>query len=314
MGEAKRRRDEQTSAWPGAEAHRGMIDLHVLPSVPSINGARIRDLTGDHSIPEQISVVLRAFRAEAGTRRFLVGGCLGIGDRFSAIGLAVIERLTLEAPEAPIHIVPVEHEDIAWDIVLRHLRTFTGEVLLFAFPDSDVYDAGMAELGYSTHIRQFGPDGEQFARLSEAKLRARKAEILDRPPPPTFYPAGGAERTDARWIFLIATPVGKVIRTAVWDGRRDYAHELPDDIIRWVGGDKVAIVQVASPVGVNRRSSLDLTHRLAKDYDGVVHWAKDSETFQSILRSFIRLDLESIGPPDLSDDWEPEITFLMANE
>jgi hypothetical protein len=60
-----------------------------------------------------------------------------------------------------------------------------------------------------------------------------------------------------------------VIPIAVWNGRRDYARELPQDIMRWVGGDKIAIVQVDSPVGINRRSSLDLTHKLAKDFVGV---------------------------------------------
>ena len=111
----------------------------------------------------------------------------------------------------------------------------------------------------------------------------------------------------------MATPAGKVIRTAVWNGRRDYAHEFPAEITRWVGGDRIAIVQVDSPVGINRRSSLDLTHHLAKDFDGVIHWARDTETFQSILTSFIRLDLDSISPPDLPEGWEPEITILAAN-
>jgi hypothetical protein len=55
----------------------------------------------------------------------------------------------MEAPEAPLHIVPIIHEDIAWDIVIRHLRSFTGKVLLLAFPNSDVYDAGIAQVHYS---------------------------------------------------------------------------------------------------------------------------------------------------------------------
>ena len=109
------------------------------------------------------------------------------------------------------------------------------------------------------------------------------------------------------------TPSGKVIRTAVWDGRRNHVHELPDDIVQWVGGDRIAIVQVDSPVGVNRRSSLDLTHKLSFDFDGVIHRARDTETFQSILKSFIRLDLDSVGPPALSDDWKPEVVIFAAN-
>jgi len=84
-------------------------------------------------------------------------------------------------------------------------------------------------------------------------------------------------------------------------------------MMRWVGGDKIAIVQVDSPVGVNRRSSLDLTHWLAKDFDGVIHWARDTKTYQSILKSFIRLDLDSVAPPQLPEGWEPQITILAAN-
>jgi hypothetical protein len=68
------------------------------------------------------------------------------------------------------------------------------------------------------------------------------------------------------------------------------------------------------PVGVNRRSSLHLTHLLAKDFDGVIHWARDTETFQSILKSFIQLDLQSVSPPELPEDWKPDITILAANE
>ena len=231
-------------------------------------------------------------------------------------GIAVIDRLMMEAPGAALHVVPIVHGEIAWDIVLRHLRSFTGQVLLFAFPDSDIYDAGTAEISYSQDIRQFDADGTPLGRLAAAqrrKIREQKAAILDRPPPPPFYATTGIAQEESPWIFRLATPAGKVIRTAVWNGRRDYAHEFPAESTRWVGGDRIAIVQVDSPVGVNRRSSLDLTHHLAKDFDGVVHWARHTETFQSILKSFIRLDLDSISPPDLPEGWEPEITILAAN-
>ena len=188
----------------------------------------------------------------------------------------------MEAPGAALHVVPVVHEDIAWDIVLRHLRSFAGRVLLFAFPDSDVYDAGTAEKYYSDAIRLFDPEGMQAERLTVAqrrKIREQKAAILDRPPPPMFYTATGIAQKDSPWIFRFATPAGKVIRAAVWNGRRDYAHEFSEDIARWVGGDRIAVAQVDSPVGINRRSSLDLTHWLAKDFDGVIHWARDTQTF-----------------------------------
>ena len=222
----------------------------------------------------------------------------------------------MEAPGASLHVVPVAHEDIAWDIVLRHLRIFTGRALLFAFPDSDIYDAGTAEKFYNKGIRIFDEKGKQPSRPTEGqrqRIREQKAAILNRPPPPIFYAASGVAQEDSPWIFRLATPAGKVIRTAVWNGRRDYAHELPEGIERWVGGDKIAIVQVHSPVGVNRRSSLDLTHCLAKDFGGVIHWARDTQTFQSILKSFIRLDLDSVSPPELPEGWQPEITILAAN-
>jgi hypothetical protein len=316
MGEAKRKKQRQ-AAWPQAEDYRGTVDLHMLPPVAAINGARVRELTGDSSIPEALQVILQAFRAVVGDRTFQVGFCLGNETGVSAIGIAVIDRLMMEAPGAALHVVSVVHQDIAWDIVLRHLRSFTGQVLLFVFPDSDVYDAGTAEKYYSKAVRLFDDAGGQLQRLTAAqrqKIREQKAAILDRPPPPRFYAASGVAQEDSPWIFRLVTPAGKMIRTAVWDGRRNYAHEFPEDIVQWVGGEKIAIVQVDSPVGVNRRSSLSLTHWLAKDFDGVIHWARDTETFQSILRSFVRLDLDSVGPPELPEGWDPEITFLGVNE
>jgi hypothetical protein len=48
VGEAKRKKQLVTqAAWPYADDFRGLIDLHTLPSVTAINGARIRELTGD---------------------------------------------------------------------------------------------------------------------------------------------------------------------------------------------------------------------------------------------------------------------------
>lgn len=316
MGEAKRKKQlREQVVRSDADNFRGIIDLHMLPPVAAINGARIRELTGDDAIPDTTQIVLLAFRTMAGERIFNVGFCLGNEAGVSAIGIAVVDRLMMEAPGAALHLVPTVHNDIAWDIVLRHLRNFTGQVLLFAFPDSDVYDAGTAEINYSKAIRLFDDKGKQLGRLTgtqRRKIQERAAALLDRPPPKT-YAVSDISQEDTPWIFRLATPAGKVIRTAVWNGRRNYAHEFPEDITRWVGGEKIAIVQVDSPVGINLRSSLNLTHFLAKDFDGVIHWARDSNTFQSILRSFIRLDLESVSPPELPEDWKPEITILGAN-
>ena len=316
MGEAKRKKQSR-ACWPHADRHGGVIDLHMLSPVAPINGARIRELTGDDTIPEIAQIVLRAFKAVVGSRTFYVGHCLGDRRSFSPIGIAVIERLSIEASNSVLHIVPVVRADIAWDIVMRHLRSFVGQILLFVFPNSSVYDAGTAEISYSRHIRQFDPSGAQCRRLSDEdrhRILEREAAMLSEPPPPSkFYPSRHVAQEDAPWIFRVGTPAGKVLRAAVWDGRRDYAHEFSEDIIRWVGGNKIAIVQVDSPVGINRRSPLDLTHWLSKDFDGVIHWARDTEVFQSILRSFIRLDLESVDPPELPEGWEPEVTLLGAN-
>ena len=53
MGEAKRKRPKREKlAWPQSDEFSGTIDLHMLPPVAAINGARIRELTGDMTIPD----------------------------------------------------------------------------------------------------------------------------------------------------------------------------------------------------------------------------------------------------------------------
>jgi hypothetical protein len=319
MGEANRKRklrSEQMNTASSDEYFRGIIDLHMLPPVAEINGARIHQLTGDAAFSNETAIILRAFRAVAGARTFLGGFCIGDGERFSPIGIGVIERLRIEAPTSKIHVVPIMHEDVAFDIVLRHLRSFTSDVVLFAFSNSDVYDAGAAGTLYHSSLRNFDPDGKLMKQLSaeqRRQIRLQKAAILNRPPPPILYAAAGVEQEDSPWIFRVVTPEGKTLRTAVWNGRRNYEHEFPEDIIRWVGGDRIAIAQVHSPVGVNLRSSLQLTMRLSNDHDGVIHWARDTETFQSIIKSFVRLDLETVSPPELPENWKPSITMMGAN-
>lgn len=302
--------------WPTADAAVGPIELRTLPPSPKINGKRLRELTGDDRLPPNASIQLRAFRALAGSRLFHVGFCIGDGSRFSAIGLAVIERLTLEAPKSRLYAVPIKHPDIAWDIVRRHLREFAGKILLFAFSDSEVYDAGTAEIMYSQDIVLFDEFGVRIEPLTDAQrreVRRQKAAMLGSPEPTEFFPYSGAILTDSPWIFRFKTPSGKEMRLAVWNGRRNYAHELPEDILRWVGGNRIAIVQVDSPVGVDRRSSLALAHTLATEFDGIIHWARDSDTFHSILKSFIRLDLESVAAPEIPRDWNPEVVICAAN-
>jgi hypothetical protein len=80
---------------------------------------------------------------------------------------------------------------------------------------------------------------------------------------------------------------------------------------KYNGRDRIAIVQVDSPVGVNRRSSVDMTHRLAKEFDGVIRCGRDTEAFQSIL---LRQARSGDGQPaELAEGWEPEVTILAAN-
>lgn len=316
MGEAKKKKQlwEQV-AGAYADNSIDIIDLHWLPPIAATNSVRMRELIGDDRIPDTKQVILQAFRAVVGARTFHVGFCIGDETGFSAIGIAVIERLMMEVPDTALYVVQVVHGDIAWDIVLRHLRNFTGQALLFAFPDSDIYDAGTAEKHYSRAIRLFDHEGNQVERLSASQrreIRERAAIVQNRPLPKIYAVPDGWQ--DIPWIFRMVTPAGKMVRTAVWNGRRDYAHDFPAaEIVRWVGGEKIAIVQVDSPVGANLRSSLNLTHYLAKDFDGVIHWARDTETFHSILQSFIRLDLESVSPPSLPKNWKPQVTILAAN-
>lgn len=314
MGEAKRKRIELIQSAESPTEFRGVIDLHTLPHVAAIDSKRIRELTGDESFPDSKQIILNAFQAKVGERSFHVGYCIGSESGFSAIGIAVIERLMMEAPNAALHAVPIVHTDIAWDMVLRRLRSFTGQALLFAFSDSDVYDAGTAEMFFSNAVCVHDIEGNSLKRLTTSqrhKIHEQAASLFKRPPP-KLYPTDVSQE-DTPWIFRLATPAGKEIRTAVWNGRRDYVHEPPEDIVRWVGGDKIAIVQVDSPVGINLRSSLNLTHYLAQNFDGVIHWARDSDTFQSILRSFIRLDLESVSPPNTPENWTPEVVILAAS-
>jgi hypothetical protein len=325
MGEANRKRrlkSDKVDTPTSEDYFRGVIDMRMLPAVEGLTIRRIRALTGQEIAPEEFApddtaLVLWAFAAVAGDRKFNVGFCIGDGERFTPIGLGVIERMMMEAPGATLHIVPIVHEDIAWDVVLRHLRSFNEKVLLFAFRDHDVYDAGTAEMAYTDSIRRFGHDGSLMAKgtaKQRRQIRLQKAQILNRPPPPILYAAAGVEQEDSPWIFKMVTPGGKTLRTAVWNGRRNYEHEYPIEIIRWVGGDRIAIVQVDSPVGVNLRSSVELTNRLSKDHDGVIHWARDTETFQSIVKSFVRLNFESVSSPELPEDWQPSrITMMGAN-
>jgi hypothetical protein len=92
---------------------------------------------------------------------------------------------------------------------------------------------------------------------------------------------------------LFAIPVsGKTIRTGVWNGRRDYSHAPSPEQLGVAGGPELVVVQVNRPTnGFEGRSSLALTEALAPKADSIVHWAKDTKTFNSIFE-----ELSKAGP------------------
>lgn len=238
MGEAKRRKQASSAGqpWPSdATGYREQIELHLLPPIATIDTTRIRDLTGDESFPLGKQVSLNAFRAVVGGREFHVGFCLGDGERFSGIGLAVIDRLLAEEGDAPVFVVPIIDQEVAWDIVLRHLSTFAGKILMFAFANSTVYDAGTAEIYYAREIAVFR-DGERMRRLTEEdrrRVKAQAAAIKGKPAPlPKFYQMPGVDRHEQPWIFELKASNGKVLRLTAWNGRRNFIHECPADIIK----------------------------------------------------------------------------------
>jgi hypothetical protein len=247
----------------------------------------------------------------------MVGFCLGVGERLSAVGHLVVERLTMEVGDAdtPLHIVPISDKEVAWDLVLRHLRTFTGDVLLFAFSDSLVYDAGTAEVYYSSEIALF-QDGQPVPRLDTDTQRhiERESKASTGETPPVLHTLPGTDPLELPPVFEMRASNGKYVRLTVWNGRKNFIHEIPPYIIRLVGGDKIALIQVGHPVGIDGRSSVALTDSLAEFVDGVVHWARDSKTYQSIVRDLILADVSSALPPVLPADWSPEIILMPVKD
>jgi hypothetical protein len=321
MGEGKRRRLAMEAAghrWPEGPPRGGVIELHRLPAVAASRCRVVREMNAALGAGERIAddrpISVEAYRAVVGGRRFLVGFCLGEEDRFSSAGLDVIDRLYEQAEGRPrLHVVPVLHRDIAWDVVLRHLRAFRGEVLLFSFPDPVTYDAGTAEKHYSRDVVVF-MDGRRQARLDERtrrRVRQDAMAIYGEPDLPVFHAAPGVDLEEEPWIFEMRAGE-KALRLAVWNGRRDYAHLVPPEAAELVGGERIAVVQVDSPVGVEGRSSVALSEALAGTFDGVVHWARDTETYASIVRDLVLADLPTVSPPVLAEGWKPEVVILAA--
>lgn len=87
---------------------------------------------------------------------------------------------------------------------------------------------------------------------------------------------------------------GRKVRTGVWNGREDYSNiPGPEQLDNLVGGPKLIIVQVNRPTnGFEGRSSLELTKVMAKDADSIVHWAKNTKTFNSIVKELSKAGQE----------------------
>ena len=101
-------------------------------------------------------------------------------------------------------------------------------------------------------------------------------------------------------LFLLAVPDGKAVRTGAWNGRRDYSNPPPNELLDLVGGPHMHLVQVGRPTnGFEGRSSVGLTHVIAKTGDGVsvVHWARDTETFRSIVAELSGAGMDLLGGP-----------------
>jgi hypothetical protein len=188
--------------------------------------------------------------------------------------------------------------------------------LLFGFSNSVVYDAGTGEIYYASEIAIFR-NGERQRRLTERDRRdvkIRAAQIRGQPPPPRFYEMPGLDPQEQPWMFQMTTRNGKTLRLTVWNGRHDFVHELAGNVVDLVGGDRIAVVQVGSPVGVAGRSSIALSEALASDFDGIVHWARDTATYQSIITELVEADLPSVGPPEVPPGWNPEITIMPVDD
>jgi len=46
---------------------------------------------------------------------------------------------------------------------------------------------------------------------------------------------------------------------------------------------------------------------------GAIHRVRHTQTFQSIVKSFVRMDIPSVAPPELVKPFRPEVTLMAAN-
>ncbi len=102
MGEAKRKKQER-AAWPGSDRYDGTIDLHVLPPVAAIDGARIRELTGDDTIPDTSFEALSLSEDVIGSAEVDIGR----SQVFEALVIAPVIVVLDEVPDLRLEITKV---------------------------------------------------------------------------------------------------------------------------------------------------------------------------------------------------------------
>ncbi len=308
MGEAKRRK--MAGNCPVCSDD-DLIKLTFLSPVTSGSFPSYSKAHADMGMREDQLLALNAFKASFRDSEFLVGFCVGDGQMVSQIGMLVMDRLLMESPkEISVRVIKLDEYDIAWDIVLRDLKSFNGSALLFAFADSEVYDAGTAEIFYSKMVEVY--DGKK--RLDRPTKERRDGILKEKE---KILGSLRQKVGDEPKIFTFSIKSGRQVRITVWNGRKDFIHEMdPLEVSRLVGGERIAMVQVGSPVGINGRSSVGLTEQLAESlgFDGIVHWARDTETYKSIISEFVEAGLSMVEPPQLSLDWKPEIVVMPVRD
>ncbi len=123
------------------------------------------------------------------------------------------------------------------------------------------------------------------------------------------------EQTTDCPTFEFTGAAGESAMVAVWNGKKNFSNEFPTDIINLIGGDKIAVVQVSKPVGRNGRSSIALSDVLIGcGVNGIIHWARDTETYNSIMTEFEQRRLRRGKPPELPDGWKPEIVIMPCKD
>jgi hypothetical protein len=183
-------------------------------------------------------------------------------------------------------------------------------MLIFSFPHLPLFDVTHAKLFGADAITVFSYDGTIFPKTSRKRQREIEAQARERygeAPAPTFYEVPGIDPEEDPWVFGLEASNGAKARVTVWNGRDDFIHEFPTEkIVRLVGGSKIAVAQVGSPL-VGGRSSLKVSDMLAQaGYEGIIHWARDTATYQSVLKEFVGANLPTVLPPDLPADWKPD--------